>query len=393
MWPFPAYTVRQVAAHFASRRRARPGPAFLSFYAVPHVTSSLRPPRSAAQEPAAPQSGVATGKPLPDRKLDGLLTPRSVRIGIGALVVLAIARGRVGVAGRARAAHAPHRLQRDALRHRAKSAWSRSSSAPATWCWASGPAPRVTPTARTPDFIVSYPLKEIDGLAARAEAAGVTLTLENAPGRTTPRSVLTMLIQLALLLGRGVRPHPPRAQRQRRDGAGRHRRRATSPSQDVAGTQGAAEELREMVDFLRAPDRFAALGARIPKGALLVGPPGTGKTLLARAVAGEAGVPFFSISGSEVTGFLVGMGAHRLKTLFKRARKKGGVIFIDEIDALGGKRGRNRSRTTRTTARSTSCWWRWTASTRWTAWSSSPPPTGRTTWTRRSSVPAASTAW
>jgi cell division protease FtsH len=112
---------------------------------------------------------------------------------------------------------------------------------------------------------------------------------------------------------------------------------------DVGGTQGAAEELREMVDFLRAPERFAALGARIPKGALLVGPPGTGKTLLARAVAGEAGVPFFSLSGSEVTGFLVGMGAHRLKTLFRRARKRGGVIFIDEIDALGGKRGRNRS--------------------------------------------------
>jgi cell division protease FtsH len=98
-----------------------------------------------------------------------------------------------------------------------------------------------------------------------------------------------------------------------------------------------------MVEFLRRPDAFRALGARIPKGALLVGPPGTGKTLLARAVAGEAGVPFFSISGSEVTGFLVGMGAHRIKTLFKKARKKGGVIFIDEIDALGGKRGRNRS--------------------------------------------------
>jgi cell division protease FtsH len=112
---------------------------------------------------------------------------------------------------------------------------------------------------------------------------------------------------------------------------------------DVAGVQGAVEELREVVDFLRGPERFAALGARIPKGALLVGPPGTGKTLLARAVAGEAGVPFFSISGSEVTGFLVGMGAQRLKGLFRRARKHGGVIFIDEVDALGGKRGRNRS--------------------------------------------------
>jgi cell division protease FtsH len=74
-----------------------------------------------------------------------------------------------------------------------------------------------------------------------------------------------------------------------------------------------------------------------------VGPPGTGKTLLARAVAGEAGVPFFSISGSEVTGFIVGLGAHRMKSLFKKARKNGGVIFIDEIDVLGGKRGRNQS--------------------------------------------------
>jgi cell division protease FtsH len=111
----------------------------------------------------------------------------------------------------------------------------------------------------------------------------------------------------------------------------------------VAGTQGAAEDLREVVDFLRAPAAFAALGARVPKGVLLVGPPGTGKTLLARAVAGEACVPFYQLSGSEVTGFIVGLGAHRIRSLFAKARRKGGVIFIDELDALGGARGRNNS--------------------------------------------------
>jgi cell division protease FtsH len=113
--------------------------------------------------------------------------------------------------------------------------------------------------------------------------------------------------------------------------------------QDVAGTQGAAEELREVVDFLREPTAFAALGAHVPKGVLLVGPPGTGKTLLARAVAGEANVPFFHISGSEVTGFVVGLGAQRIRGLFRKARRRGGVIFIDELDALGGARGRNRA--------------------------------------------------
>jgi cell division protease FtsH len=160
---------------------------------------------------------------------------------------------------------------------------------------------------------------------------------------------------------------------------------------DVAGTQGAAEDLREIVDFLKSPAAFSAVGARVPKGVLLVGPPGTGKTLLARAVAGEAGVPFFHLSGSEVTGFIVGLGAQRVRSLFKKARSKGGVIFIDELDALGGARGRNRA-TTRTTARSTSCWSRWTASRRRRASSSSARRTGRRTSTPRSSGPAASTA-
>jgi cell division protease FtsH len=109
---------------------------------------------------------------------------------------------------------------------------------------------------------------------------------------------------------------------------------------DVAGADEAVEELGEVVEFLRDPDRFAALGARIPKGILLVGPPGTGKTLLARAVAGEAGVPFFSISGSDFVELFVGVGASRVRDLFRQARAESpAIVFIDEIDAVGRQRG------------------------------------------------------
>lgn len=109
---------------------------------------------------------------------------------------------------------------------------------------------------------------------------------------------------------------------------------------DVAGVDEAKEELREIVDFLKDPKEHSRLGARIPRGVLLVGPPGTGKTLLARAVAGEAGVPFFSISGSEFVEMFVGVGAARVRDLFERARKDApAIIFIDELDALGRARG------------------------------------------------------
>jgi len=109
---------------------------------------------------------------------------------------------------------------------------------------------------------------------------------------------------------------------------------------DVAGVEGAKLELTEVVDFLKSPDRFTAVGAKIPKGVLLVGPPGTGKTLLAKAVAGEAGVPFFSISGSEFVEMFVGVGASRVRDLFKRAKENSPcLIFIDEIDAVGRQRG------------------------------------------------------
>jgi cell division protease FtsH len=109
---------------------------------------------------------------------------------------------------------------------------------------------------------------------------------------------------------------------------------------DVAGIEGAKLELTEVVDFLKNADRFTAIGAKIPKGVLLVGPPGTGKTLLARAVAGEAGVPFFSISGSEFVEMFVGVGASRVRDLFEQAKANAPcIVFIDEIDAVGRQRG------------------------------------------------------
>ena len=112
--------------------------------------------------------------------------------------------------------------------------------------------------------------------------------------------------------------------------------------QDVAGLEGAKEEVVEIVDFLKNPKKYTALGGKIPKGALLVGPPGTGKTLLARAVAGEAKVPFFSLSGSDFVEMFVGVGASRVRDLFKMAKEKAPcIIFIDEIDAIGRARGRN----------------------------------------------------
>lgn len=111
---------------------------------------------------------------------------------------------------------------------------------------------------------------------------------------------------------------------------------------DVAGLQGAKEEIVEIVEFLKNPGKYTELGAKIPKGALLVGPPGTGKTLLAKAVAGEAKVPFFSLSGSDFVEMFVGVGASRVRDLFRQAKEKSpSIIFIDEIDAIGRARGKN----------------------------------------------------
>jgi cell division protease FtsH len=112
--------------------------------------------------------------------------------------------------------------------------------------------------------------------------------------------------------------------------------------QDVAGLDEAKQEVMEIVDFLKHPKKYTALGGKIPNGALLVGPPGTGKTLLAKAMAGEAQVPFFSLSGSDFVEMFVGVGASRVRDLFKQAREKAPcIIFIDEIDAIGRARGKN----------------------------------------------------
>ncbi len=110
---------------------------------------------------------------------------------------------------------------------------------------------------------------------------------------------------------------------------------------DVAGADEAVEELYEIKDFLQNPGRYQALGAKIPKGVLLYGPPGTGKTLLARAVAGEAGVPFYTISGSDFVEMFVGVGASRVRDLFEQAKQNSPpcIIFVDEIDAVGRQRG------------------------------------------------------
>ena len=164
---------------------------------------------------------------------------------------------------------------------------------------------------------------------------------------------------------------------------------------DVAGVDEAKEELAEIVDFLKDPAKFQRLGGKIPKGALLIGPPGTGKTLLARAIAGEAGVPFFTISGSDFVEMFVGVGASRVRDMFEQAKKNAPcIIFIDEIDAVGRHRGAGLGRRQR----------RARADPQPAAGRDgrlrgqrrhhprSPPPTGPTCWTRRCCGPAASTA-
>jgi cell division protease FtsH len=195
--------------------------------------------------------------------------------------------------------------------------------------------------AEAANFVVVYPVESADALVERAAAAGIAVDFQRV-NRRRYTELLTISLQLFVFGAIGyvlflqLRGGGEANVARRTDGG------ATTFA-DVAGTQGAAEELREVVEFLREPAAFAAMGARVPKGVLLSGPPGTGKTLLARAVAGEADVAFYNISGSEITGFVVGLGARRIRSLFAKARKTGGVIFIDEIDALGAARGRNRS--------------------------------------------------
>ena len=185
----------------------------------------------------------------------------------------------------------------------------------------------------------AYTAAEVEPLVARAMAAGTAVGFRSGRGDTRTFA----LVGVVLLIAAGAiafrhRLGGPSAQTNL---GSRSSSRTTFA--DVAGNSGAVGDLREVVSFLQDGARFARVGARAPRGILLYGPPGTGKTLMARAVAGEAGVPFWTISGSEVTGFIVGLGALRIKSLFRKARRRGGVIFIDELDALGGKRGRNQS--------------------------------------------------
>jgi cell division protease FtsH len=188
-------------------------------------------------------------------------------------------------------------------------------------------------------FRVVYPTAEVTPVLQRAERAGTPVTFDRAP---VDSGFWRQVALLGLVLGSLI------YFMRRQLNAGEAARlgttaRSNSGFGDVAGHEGTVAELRELVEFLRSPEAFRSVGARTPKGVLMFGPPGTGKTLMARAVAGEAGVPFFAISGSEVTGFLIGLGVARIKRLFRDARRRGGVIFIDELDALGGRRGRNQS--------------------------------------------------
>jgi len=141
---------------------------------------------------------------------------------------------------------------------------------------------------------------------------------------------------------------------------------------DVAGYEGAKSEISEVVDFLRTPERYARAGAVVPRGVLMVGPPGTGKTLLARAVAGEAHVPFFSVTGSSFVEMFVGVGAARVRDLFSEVRKRSpAIIFIDEVDAIGQRRAGSGAVVANDEREQTLNQPRWTASTRpWASWCS-----------------------
>ena len=187
------------------------------------------------------------------------------------------------------------------------------------------------------------------GKEIEAQVAAGTLELDT-PEPATPPWWLSILPSLGLIIimvvfwfffmqqsqggGRGVMSFGKSRARVSTEDKGR------KTFADVAGADEEKEELKEIVEFLKHPDKFRTLGARIPKGVLLVGPPGTGKTLLAKAVAGEAGVPFFSISGSDFVEMFVGVGASRVRDLFEQAKKNAPcIIFIDEIDAVGRQRG------------------------------------------------------
>ncbi|HVA42692.1 MAG TPA: ATP-dependent zinc metalloprotease FtsH [Acidimicrobiales bacterium] len=196
------------------------------------------------------------------------------------------------------------------------------------------------------NYTVSGPEPAISADVAQMRADGVKLTFHTQGSNllgTALVYVLPFLIILGLLIWMNRRAQ---GQMSGIMSIGRSRAKLYSTERprttfgDVAGYNGVKQEIREVVDFLKSPGRFTDIGARIPKGVLLVGPPGTGKTLLARAVAGEAGVPFMSVSGSDFMEMFVGVGASRVRDLFQTARKQApAIIFVDEIDSIGRKRG------------------------------------------------------
>jgi cell division protease FtsH len=194
-------------------------------------------------------------------------------------------------------------------------------------------------------YSVNGPNPVIPADVTRMRKDGVSVTF------TTPSDILGELLPYILFLGIGIVlmvfiSRQARGQMSGIMSIGRSKARLfstdrpTTTFEDVAGYTGVKQEISEVVDFLKTPARFKEIGAKIPKGVLLVGPPGTGKTLLARAVAGEAGVPFLSVSGSDFMEMFVGVGASRVRDLFQTARKQApAIIFVDEIDSIGRKRG------------------------------------------------------
>jgi cell division protease FtsH len=196
------------------------------------------------------------------------------------------------------------------------------------------------------NFVVLYPERTTETITARLLASKAAVKVSHARSNPWLTALLTYLpiifvFGLALLLINALQGGGSRVMqfgKARARTAGKDRPRVTFA--DVAGADEAVAELQEIKEFLESPARFQALGARIPKGVLLFGPPGTGKTLLARAVAGEAGVPFFSISGSDFVEMFVGVGASRVRDLFSQAKANApAIVFMDEIDAVGRHRG------------------------------------------------------
>ena len=249
-------------------------------------------------------------------------------------------------------------------------------------------------------FVVQYPDRLTEPLATKIQASGATLKVSHSksnPWLSALFSYLPIVILFGLFLyvlnsmqGGGSRVM--QFGKAKAKTAGKDQPKVTFA--DVAGADEAVAELQEIKEFLESPGRFQALGAKIPKGVLLFGPPGTGKTLLARAVAGEAGVPFFSISGSDFVEMFVGGGRAGSVTCSSRPRPtpRPSCSWTRSTRSAVTAAPGSAVATTSGSRPSTSYWWRWTVSTCGAGSSSSPPPTARTSSIRPSSGPAVSTA-